>query len=210
VRWATELREAKGAELVPFHPRTLTEQGEIEEWSEKADLKPYTHLPDEILLNIISHLKDDHVTFFVLRQVSRRFRTLVNAADFQDHFLSTHHGCKTCSNADMRCSTYQRIGIDEKTRWGIRRRPALRSGIRAVLRRDYLCWACQWSGLVFPVGVTCGCEDEEFLEFDDEPLYGEYYGYDEFSEEYTFGNDYDYDSGCERYARYGEDRHEPR
>lgn len=212
VRWATKLREPKGADLVPFRPRTFSEQTEMEEWRAGRDPRPYIYLPDEILLKIIDHVQDDPATFFCLRQASRRLRALTNGKDLEDHFLSTYHDCTECNNADMRCIKYQRIGIFNKTSWGVRRRPQMRSRIRAALRRDNLCWACQHGDvlrLLFPAGEQCGCLDVDVESSEDEGYESEEYQLEGADERHEYG-DYEYESDTQRYAEFGIDRHEPR
>ncbi|EWZ31167.1 hypothetical protein FOWG_16095 [Fusarium oxysporum f. sp. lycopersici MN25] len=68
-------------------------------------LEPSTlqRLPDEILLMIVSCMSDPDdklslFTFFALRQVSRRFRRLLQAEDFITHPFSHKGCCQLCSD----------------------------------------------------------------------------------------------------------------
>ncbi|CAG9988203.1 unnamed protein product [Clonostachys byssicola] len=50
-------------------------------------------LPDEIWLQIIGHVAPSRESFFMLRQVCRRFRTLMEGPDFRDHRFTSEHDC---------------------------------------------------------------------------------------------------------------------
>ncbi|SCO42867.1 uncharacterized protein FFMR_07027 [Fusarium fujikuroi] len=58
-------------------------------------------LLDELLLMIISYLShgdsEGGLVFFALQQVSRRFRRLMQDAEFRHHYFSTHFCCQWCS-----------------------------------------------------------------------------------------------------------------
>uniref|UniRef100_A0A8H7NR29 F-box domain-containing protein n=1 Tax=Bionectria ochroleuca TaxID=29856 RepID=A0A8H7NR29_BIOOC len=50
-------------------------------------------LPDEIWLQIIGHVSPNRQSFFMLRQVCRRFRVLMEGHEFRDHRFTSHHDC---------------------------------------------------------------------------------------------------------------------
>ena len=100
-------------------------------------------LPDEVLLIILRFLQEDEAAFYFLRQVSRRFRRLINDREFRGHIFSTFHDCWSCSGIDIGCFESSR---SSKT-WGradfLQGHTLLKDIISRGLSKDQTCKKCQ-------------------------------------------------------------------
>lgn len=117
-------------------------------------------LPDELLLMIISYLShgdsEGGLVFFALQQVSRRFRRLMQGAEFQQHYFSTYFCCQWCSGGYEDCSNSSRDP------WRVRHCfeyslpfPWLKAEVGKLIRTDYACKSCRKRRNSRTNSITC-------------------------------------------------------
>ncbi|KAJ3542470.1 hypothetical protein NM208_g4076 [Fusarium decemcellulare] len=115
-----------------------------------AKESPLYRLPDETLLILLRFSSQDELSFFFLRQTSRRFRRLIDGCEFRDHPFSLYEKYRPCKYLyafEKRPPT--RIFGDLgrhcfETSFGKRYRNLKMLGELATrLRKDQLCIECQ-------------------------------------------------------------------
>ncbi|KAF4978472.1 hypothetical protein FZEAL_5158 [Fusarium zealandicum] len=109
---------------------------------------PIYRLPDEVVMNILQQLakgedKLSLFSFFHLRQVSRRFRRLVNDGEFQKHPFSSFNHCKSCDHGTMVAHARRDRDIPSTHCFEHSVSQAQASGLSSYHRKDNLCIECQ-------------------------------------------------------------------
>ncbi|VZH91528.1 unnamed protein product [Fusarium fujikuroi] len=117
-------------------------------------------LLDELLLMIISYLSygdsEGGLVFFALQQVSRRFRRLMQDAEFRHHYFSTHFCCQWCSGG------FEDYSNSSRHPWRVRYCfeynlpfPWLKAEVGKLMRRDYACKSCRKRRNSRTNSITC-------------------------------------------------------
>ncbi|KAM5379380.1 hypothetical protein ACJZ2D_004078 [Fusarium nematophilum] len=103
-------------------------------------------LPDELFVAILSSVADDPASFFCLRQVSYRFRRIVDDYEFREHPFTMYPKCSSCSGKkvkhDRRRPCFACLGHNTGPYGQL---PGLFKDIKSRLRRDLYCKECQHS-----------------------------------------------------------------
>ncbi|KAH6874869.1 hypothetical protein B0T10DRAFT_386630, partial [Thelonectria olida] len=105
---------------------------------------PLLRLPNELICQIMREASTDNLSFYCLRQVSRRLRMVSHLREFRQHPFSTYRERNRCKGQNMLCNKIGYPGLlllgsvwaGDETR--------MLEDLRARIRRDLYCKSCLW------------------------------------------------------------------